>query len=930
MRPHRGLCRLLSLAPWVLGCPTGALASPAGAAGAVSAKALSESDGAVEGAAARSPTAGTTPSPTNETLPNVARGATSKVLATVTAPAPARPHIDLDASEAKGTTLATAASTPPNAASRRAFRALRIEAGSVDVDGEARESVWQRADFYGAFVQRDPYDGAAPTEQTEVAFAYDESALYVFVRAHDRQAERIQAQLSRRDEVTPSDWIEVWLDPQNDRRTAYRFAVNARGVQLDARFSEGGQVQDVAWNAAWESATRLTETGWNAELRIPFAELRYDRSVESWGVQVSRRLQRENEESGLAPIPRTALRPLHFLARLENLKELPRPRWFSLTPYVVGGYERSPELREPVVRGGGTLAFRLGASSNWQISVLPDFAQVEADPSVLNLSAFEVFFPERRQFFLDGQETFQLPLAHRNWLNETLFYSRRIGARPGRDLGLEDDEILRYPRTTTLWGASKLVGRTRSGLSYGALQAITGAERALVEVDGVRSEPLVASPTSYTVGRLRQEFDGGRSAVGVMGTQVVRSLDPSVRGEFVERATAVAADFDWRQGDVALLGHVVGTHLSGSPEAIDAVQRSSTHFYQRPDAEHLHYDPRRTSLTGWGAELVGGKLQGLPWRTGWAVRARSPGLNPNDLGYLQRADEQHAEVWAQRLEADPTWLYRLFSMDGALWLTKTFGAEVTGWGASLNASMQLKNNMNAWLGGLRRQAALDPSLLRGGPAFMLPGGWEGWWGFYSDERRRWQVGADGNLWLRDGGILRKTRTKLHFGVRPSDSLQLSLAPSYEQNFDELQYVEEVEGEIVLGDLASRAVYLTLRAAWAIALGLTLEVYAMPYVTAGTYERFRAVADPRARAYSERLRPTDYDGDSGFLFAQLRSNVVLRYDYFPGASAYLVWTREQTDSRDTAMALRPEHRLAPLLRTQPADVLLFKLEHRFVP
>lgn len=813
---------------------------------------------------------------------------------------------------------------------RGAYRALRVEPGTIVVDGEAREDAWQLATFYGGFVQRDPYDGAPPTEATEVAFAYDDGALYVFVRAHDTRAEGIQAQLSRRDEVTPSDWVEVWLDPQNDRRTAYRFAVNARGVQLDARFSEGGQVQDVAWNAAWDSATTLHESGWNAELRIPFAELRYDRDVESWGLQVSRRLQRENEESVLSPIPRTALRPLHFLTRLEDLHELPAPRWLSLTPYVVGGYERSPDFSEPVLRGGGTLALRLGASSNWQISVLPDFAQVEADPSVLNLSAFEVFFPERRQFFLDGQETFQLPLAHRNWQNETLFYSRRIGARPARDLGLDDEQVLRYPRTTTIWGASKLVGRTRTGLGYGALQAFTGTERATVEVDGVQSRPVVAPPTSYTVGRLRQEFDGGRSAVGVMGTQVVRSLERSIEGEFVEKATAVAADFDWRRGDVALLGHVTGTHLSGSASAIDTVQRSSTHFYQRPDAEHLRYDPARTQLSGWGAELVGGKLQGLPWRTGWAVRARSPGLNPNDLGFLQRADQQHAEAWAQRIQAEPTWLYRMFSVDGAVWFSKTFGAEVTGWGASLSAGMQFKNNMNAWLGGLRRQEALDPSLLRGGPAFLLPGGWDGWWGLYSDERRRWQVGADGNVWFRDGGTLRKTRTKLHLGLRPNDSLQLSVAPSYEQNLDQLQFVEATSGEIVLGDLASRAVYVTLRAAWAIALGLTLEVYAMPYMTAGDYQRFRAVAAPRSRAFQDRLRPTDYAGDPGFLFAQLRSNVVLRYDYVPGASVYLVWAREQTESRSTSAPLTPEHRLTPLLRTDPTDTVLFKIEHRFVP
>jgi len=809
----------------------------------------------------------------------------------------------------------------------RSVRAVRVPTGSIRTDGRGDDPGWQAVPWHAGFVQRDPHQGALPSETTRVRIAFDEEALHVYIDALDRHPDRIRGLLTRRDTESPSDWVEVWLDTQNDRRTAYRFAVNARGVQLDSLLSEGGQVQDAAWDAVWQSATSSTTQGWSAELRVPFSQVRHDPHASSWGIQIVRQLSRKNEQSVFSPTPRTALRPLRYLARLTGLDALPPSTQFDLVPYGVLTQERHPRYHELAVRGGGDAHISLGSATSLHLTINPDFAQVTADPSELNLTAFETFLPERRQFFLDGQELFRMPLAFFNWNNETLYYSRRIGARPSRDLGLADDEIRRYPAETTILGAARVVGRTRHGLSYGLLQGVTARERAEVRVNGVESRPLVAPTTSYTVARMRKELQRGASVVGAMVTNVHRQLTPELQDELVENATAGAIDFDVREGDVGVVGMLVGTQLTGSELAIDDVQRSSTHYLQRPDAEHLDYDPERPSLSGWGAELVGGKLGGAPWRASWGGRVRSPGLNPNDLGYMRRADQQHVFVWVQRLQDKPTDWYRFFSVDWGVWLDKTFGPEITGYGTSLGTWWHLPNNMTAQVGAIRTQEALDVSLLRGGPAFLRPGGFSGWWGVFSDNRKPWEVGATGDWAVLDDHALRTNRVSLVGTVRPVPSVMVSLEPSWHRSLDELQFVDnEPPPDIILGRLLRDTVWITARASWAIVLGLTLEVYVMPYVTGGVYRRFYRVVNPRAPRFEERIEPVAYNGDDRFLATEVRSNVVLRYDYCPGCSAYLVWFHEQSENRSDIDRVALDRGVGDLFAAPATDVVMLKLAH----
>jgi len=806
---------------------------------------------------------------------------------------------------------------------------VRIE--SVELDGKALEPGWSKAKKVGGFIQQSPDEGLDPTEQTYVRAAHDDKAIYFFIEALDRRPDEISAILTQRDLGSPSDWVEVWLNPQNDSQTGYKFAVNARGVQFDSRLSKGGAQEDVDFHAVWGSSVERSERGWTAELRIPFSELRYDRGAQSWDVQVSRSLARENERSVLCETPKRTTRPLLHMSKVTGLPKLPPSRALNLRPYALLGYELVGRQGEFQPRFGGDLKLSLGGSMSWQATVLPDFGQVEQDPSQLNLTAFEIFQAERRPFFLDGRENLTLPLSYKNFFNEQLYYSRRIGARPHIDFGYDSDQVSDYPQQSRILGASKLIGRTQGGLSYSLLNAVTGRETATFEDEnGDFTERTVAAPTSFNIAKLNQEVQNGRGQLGFTGTHVHRFLDGALKEELVQDATTGAADFDLRFGDIGLQGQLVGSHLQGSRTAIDSVQRSPTNNLQRPDAPHLTYDPDATSMSGYGVALGGGIFDGGPWRGFWGGQIRSQGLNTNDLGFLQFSDQQKYEGVVEYRFDEPTRWYRRGDAHVAAWLESTGGPEIVSAGASVHHGFLFRNNTGFWAGTLRRASSLDPRMLRGGPAFLLPEASGYWWGTYSDGRKPWQFMLTGGGDIAEENSLDVHHVTLTGTFRPTSAIGFSVAPSFRTSKNDAQYVDtlsENEGDAYyLGALSSETYSLTLRASWAIALGLTLRVYAMPFVSAGRYAQFYRVTDPRAQRYEDRREVADYSGDDRFLSTELRSSVVLRWDYAPGSSAYAVWTHRQGDWNEQAGSVRASRDVSALLGSEATDVFMLKLDY----
>ncbi|MCA9677732.1 MAG: carbohydrate binding family 9 domain-containing protein, partial [Myxococcales bacterium] len=520
------------------------------------------------------------------------------------------------------------------------LEAVRVASRPV-IDGALDDGAWTEVAVGRDFHVRYPADDGVPTEPTEVRVVYDQDAVYVGITAHDAHPDQIRALLTRRDEDSTSDWLSVGIDSLGDRRTSFVFAISAAGVQRDYKIVDDRQVDD-GWDAVWESAVRRGDDGWTAELRIPLSQLRFAARDQEWGMQVTRVLARTGEESVWSPSPHTDRRLVSRYGRLAGLRALRAPRDLELRPYaVLGGELRDvdPALRDdlgPRWSVGADARYGLGAGLVLTAAINPDFGQVEADPSEINLTDSELFFPERRALFQEAAELFDATLAG----DETLFYSRRIGAAPHGEPG-PDAVAAEAPDASTILGAAKLSGRTASGWSIGVLDAVGAPERArVVREDGSRGEDPVEPLTNFGVVRVRKTLGREDTTLGGIVTTVHRRLDDPAF-ELLHRDAYVAGvdgavgfgDGSWR-----LSGLVAGTRVAGSAAAIARTQRSSVRYWQRPDATHVAVDPARTALLGWGGTLALEHSGAGGWSGELRSQLSSPGFEPNDLGFLQLAD----------------------------------------------------------------------------------------------------------------------------------------------------------------------------------------------------------------------------------------------------------------------------------------------------
>ncbi len=279
------------------------------------------------------------------------------------------------------------------------------------IDGRDDDAVWREAPPITAFQEWRPSEGGPPKLRTEAKVAYDAANVYVFVRAFDPHPDSIITVLARRDYFTPSDMIWLFIDSYHDRRTGYEFGVNPSGVKLDSQvFNDGNE--DFAWDAVWDVATRIDSLGWTAEFRIPLSQLHYGRQQHhTFGFTIDRDLYRYSQRVSWPLLHQSKAGLVSQLGQLDSLDGLQAPRRLEGSPYLVTknasritaqGLGRSED-----VTLGGDLKYRVASNLTLDATLNPDFGQVEADPAVLNLTAFETFFNEQRPFFVAGRGLFQ-------------------------------------------------------------------------------------------------------------------------------------------------------------------------------------------------------------------------------------------------------------------------------------------------------------------------------------------------------------------------------------------------------------------------------------------------------------------------------------------------------------------------------------------
>ena len=838
---------------------------------------------------------------------------------------------------------------------RPTLRAHRLTASAPTLDGLLAEPDWSAAGPATAFTVFEPDEGATPSQRTEARVLFGDEAIYVGLRAHDTAPDSIVARLARRDERAHSDWLEVVIDSYRDRRTAFRFGVNPAGVKVDGYLFDDTN-EDDSWDAVWDVATDTDDGGWTAEFRIPYSQLRFDGAArQTWGINFVRFVARHLETSLWAPISKGDGALVSRFGDLEGLRDLSPPRRLEVVPYSVVRMERSPgsaadpfhDPREYSSTAGADVKYGLTTDLTLDLTVNPDFGQVDADPAVVNLTAFETFLPERRPFFVEGAGIYAFPFSDDD--GEGLFYSRRIGRRPqGR---VRQAAYRESPAGTRILGAAKVSGKTTSGWSLGVLHAVTAREKArLADGDGAVSEQVVEPAAQYGMARLSRDFREGRSAVGIISTWTRR--DPGPSAELALHRGAFAGGVDARHrfgGDrFVVSGHLLGSTVRGSAAAIARTQLAPARYYQRPDADHTRFDPTRTSLGGWAATATLAKISGGYWRFATGAVARSPGFDSNDLGFMREADFVAPYAWVGYRRFRPSRHLRNWNVGVNASAPFSFGGEGYQRGINVNGSFTLNSFWGGFAGVMRRSAGLSNQALRGGPMLRRDPLWGGWFGLWSDSRKplrlqirnNWQLGPANDSWSYGSGVSVRWR--------PSSNATLSAGPSVNRRREDLQWVGRfgtVSPVYVFAELDQTTVGLTARADWTFSPTLSLQVYAEPFVSAGDYGDLRRITDPRADAYPDRFVPVeavdgadgtirvDIDGDGDaetfpnpdFNVRQFRSNAVLRWEYRPGSVLFAVWSQGRNHfARTGDFSLGDD--LGTLFRQPGEDVFMVKLSH----
>lgn len=861
----------------------------------------------------------------------------------------------LDATQDHGSLVDRATEVSVPTAVRSVTGSLRT--GEIRIDGIPDEEAWNSASVVSGFVQREPNEGEPAGQDTAVRVLFDDNAIYVAARMFEDDPAVIRAPLVRRGQGgMDQDWINVAFDTNLDGRTAYRFQVNAAGVQVDWYLYDDDQ-SDGSWDAVWESAVNIDSHGWTAELRIPLSQIRYESSIEpqTWGVQFMRSRSAASEVSFFAPQRQAISGVVSQYGRLEGVRLSTATRRMEARPYVLGNFHNGPveegnpffDGRDVGFRVGSDFRFGLGSAFTIATTINPDFGQVDADPAEINLTAFESFFDERRPFFIEDAQIFQFELAGpRN----QLFYSRRIGRAPQLRASIPA-AFLDIPDAATIGGAGKITGRTPGGLSIGALAAVTRTEygRALPG-EGDSSERFLAEPRSgFGLATIQQDFRGGASQVRALLTAVHRDFPEGSPVLLPEDAYTggVAIQHQWNNRAWRVDGSISGSHVRGSPRSITAVQRRSNHYFQRPDATRTTLDSMATSLSGaeWRIQLTRQDREHWNGRA-WIGQVTS-GFEVNDLGFSTSRERLDGGLSFGYRQLRPGTLFRSYNVDFTT--IQNFSHEVLdnprSWAswrdAHTNGTFRINSNFTlldykegsievAWQPDLHSRSAT-----RGGPVMLEPSRLSGSIGVNTDRRQNTNISA--SLGLERGA--KNSGDELSFqgtlNMRPSSRLQLELSPRVSTRSDGMQYVTTTSvlpyddtfgNRYFFGGLQIETVAVQARANYTISPTLSIQTYVEPFISSGVYSSYKQLRTPGTfdfiefqegslmdldgSAYCidgsvcrdpEGTRYFDFSGDGSIDFVladrnfnrrSLFGNAVLRWEYRPGSTVIVVWQRQQ--------------------------------------
>ena len=836
-----------------------------------------------------------------------------------------------------------------------------ISALPPNIDGVLEDSVWDSVEWGGDFIELYPDENTPPSVQTKFKIVYDQKHLYIALKAFDPAPETITDRLSRRD-VLVGDRINILIDSYHDLRTAFLFTVTAAGVRGDELITDNGDNIDASWNPIWTTKAVIDSDGWSAELKIPLSQLRFSNDIEQvWGLNISRNYFKNNEISNWDRIPIGSAGRVSEAGELHGINNIKPQKQIEIQPFIVTKLDHYNEEVGNPYRDGKDFTFNAGLDAKigitndltLDVTINPDFGQVEADPAAIALDGFEVFNREQRPFFVENNNIFNFQVTN---TRDNLFFSRRIGRSPQLSLNTPEGAFVDRPQNTTILGAVKFSGKTKNGWSVGILESMTSKEYAKVNFNNKTKEMLVEPFTNYFLGRVQKDFNNKNTFFGGIFTATNRSLDSE---ESVLRKAAYSGGLDfkhqWQERAYFLEANIVMSHVLGSKEAIKSTQENIAHLFGRVGASYLEVDPNRTSLTGTGGRIFSGKIGGKHWNYSTEVSWVSPELELNDIGFLRTTDDISQYSIVKYRIIKPVGIFRDAELQLRQFSSFDFGGYLNSLGSQLNGLFNFTNNWGLNFGINYTPQNYSNSALRGGPRFRFSEG-NYQYLFASSDRRK-------KIHGRLGGVLSNSkynntsffRIDGAINYQPTNAINLSIAPEISNRKSKTQYVTQsvygAETRYILGTIDNQTLSASLRINYSINPNLSIQYYGQPFISRGHFSNFKFVTNPTAAKLSDRFQSydlsqiklindryeiddnkdgvLDYDfQDPNFSVVRFNSNLVARWEYIPGSELFLVWSQGVTSSVSPSSGLFEDLETG-ILDQRPQNIFLLKLTYRFV-
>lgn len=840
----------------------------------------------------------------------------------------------------------------------------------IKIDGILSEGIWHRQGFT-RFIERDPNEGTKPTRRTEVWVGYDDEAIYVAARMYDTAPDSIVARLARKDTKISSDYFVFYVDPYHDRQSGFYFNINAAGTIGDGVLYNDDW-SDNTWDGVWEGKAHIDSLGWTAEMRIPFSQLRFEHDTSYvWGVDFERFIGRSNEDDYVVYTPKNSSGFVSRFIDLVGISEVNAHRPIELLPYFTTKAEYlNAGAGNPFNDGsrytpgiGGDFKVGIGNNLTLDGTINPDFGQVEVDPAVVNLSDIQTYYSEKRPFFVEGADIFSNfgfggsnNFWNFNFSNPEFFHSRRIGGSPEGSVPSAD--FVDEPAVTPIIGAAKLTGRIGDGWTVGMVHAVTASQNARVATAGTIFDVPVEPMTYYGVARARKEMNGGSQGIGFISTLSERDFKADTLRDQLNRSESVFALDGWsfldHDKEWVLTGWTGMSRVSGDRNRMITLQESEPHYLQRPDASYLHLDSNAASMTGYAGRLWLNKQKGNVYVNA-ALGFIDPRFDVNDLGFMWRGNVMNGHIVTGYQWTEPGTFAHSAGLYIALFRSYDFGGQVTWSGYFTQGNITFPNYYSIYGFFAYNPQSLSDYSTRGGPRMLNLPGWETDVQLNSDDRKVWILGSEVHAMSYQTGDHDVTYS-VNVQWIPEPNVSFSVGPSYEQSNWDAQWVGNFVDPSAVNTYGQRYVFATLRQKtlsaniridWTFTPQLSLQLYAQPLISAGDYHNYKELAKPSSYDFnfygSNGSTITEEDGtyqvdpggqgasftfsDPNFNYKSLRGDAILRWEYTPGSTLYLVWTQNRTDSQYPGF-MEINRDLKSLVSARPDNIFLVKFTYWF--